>query len=564
MLSPPSPMQRICAQCEVPLPETAEFCVGCGMQQPAIHPASTGTVPGVGAGPEGTWGIEAEHTTLLPARDTERDSPIRSGWTVVPGGVATAPAEPVRSGETVRVGESGPEPVRFKQSSDSLTIELRCPSCNQLLGIDPERLAISVACPRCSSALRPADVVRHDDRVKLGVPKNEAAPPRMDSPVPPTGGPALQPGTLPLSQHPTASDSEAPTRRKRWIAALKGFDAATHRKVYLLPVLLLLAADAVYLFSDTRTGLTTLALLFVVSVLLHIAVGVSRLVEGNAFRFHTAVENGFAAMQSGWDAAREVLLEGSRYERGSAAAKASLFLFIAITTVRAIAEAFGLPSPPAAVMWVGRLSIAAAAICGADAVRQRFFRGTHREPAERGSQVGPLAHLDGRVLDLRDSMVASEVIDCLGDEHLREILRALSGWNPRHGRDAHEHRFRDSIHRKLSRELDGGPSRVDSEYPLPARVGHSRVVDLAIDRTVLVEIKKRLRTVREVESALTQVFDYARCWEAGPVILAVGDAGHSFHADLSRALPVHLQRLRHEVPTHRWPVFAVAIGYKAQ
>ena len=247
-------------------------------------------------------------------------------------------------------------------------------------------------------------------------------------------------------------------------------------------------------------------------------------------------------------------------------AKGALALWFAVTTLRAITTGLHLSPLPATVTYFGHALLPLAAVLSLVAWRGRP-RKRIQSLSEASNAARPaLQDFDGRIFDLRDAAETTRLVNVSPSPAFEEIIRALASWNPRlgrEGRNAHEHRFRDSLHRNLARKLDGGSSRIDPEFPLPAKSGHARKVDLAIDRHFIVEIKKTLRTARQVEDTLNQLLDYARRWEYGPTILALGDAGPTFRADLSSELQRHVARLRNEMPEHQWPVFAVAVGYRS-
>lgn len=442
----------------------------------------------------------------------------------------------------------------FAQSTDSLTVELQCPTCFQTLGIQPGDLAAAVSCPRCAAAVRGVDLIQKSQRIRVS---------------------SAQPNHPEYGESPSVVSVEGvqplPVRPSFFARVLdwaQRWDDAIGRRSGLVVLVVAGVADACQ-FLHHALSVATVAF-YVALATLAASLGMLLLVrlaqsrdDDGRLTLASAAQQAIGAIRSVGDEYRELQedQDATTSDRRAWWARVVLPGGIVLAGFGALASEL-VPSlwPVSVAGWLLLLLAAALAWTARETDPRAAVSATL--PALDAPMDGAAQFLDGRVFDLRDGAEAEMLKREVPDGYLLEALTALGNWNPRvhGGRGAHEHALRDSLQRSLARRLSDGRARVKKEFPLPATAGFTRRVDIAIDQLTIVELKKSISSRLMAEKALVQVCDYARKWNRGAVILAIADAGPTFRADLADVVSEHVARLSGEPAARRCPVFAVAVG----
>lgn len=145
------------------------------------------------------------------------------------------------------------------------------------------------------------------------------------------------------------------------------------------------------------------------------------------------------------------------------------------------------------------------------------------------------------LIDCSDREATLRLAGDLGHPLLRETLLALADWKPKLHR--YEDDYQRSLFRYMRRQLPAAsPER---ERPLvDPRTHKAGRADLVVGNTVLIEMKLDL-SAASVHRAVTQVEQYVRSWEQGPVLLLVCAADVE---TVRRRLGFELEQLHQRAP----------------
>lgn len=124
------------------------------------------------------------------------------------------------------------------------------------------------------------------------------------------------------------------------------------------------------------------------------------------------------------------------------------------------------------------------------------------------------------VLDLRDPTASLDSLPPL----LRPLAATLADWRPRHYE--RETGYESSLVNFLKKRLPG--VRAKQQQPFEAEDGTRGKLDVVIDSTLVIELKRALKAASDVDRAVGQVFKYSASWKAGPVVLLLCEAKQDF------------------------------------
>lgn len=489
-----------CWSCHSALPGEAAFCGGCGADVSNSRlqiSRSTGTAPGVGAGPDGTWGLEGQaggtnaSTNAVPLSPV----PVRSGSTIrseAGGGSGPAELPPVLESDTPVLPTTGDDALDtngVRQSSGSLTLELRCPSCLQNIGISPEHFSDQVECPRCHTRIRGADLVGLNQRVKV---KPVAIEPTVSSLASADANarmPAASHGPPP-HHHASATKSSrsevltlsetgvTPSRllelAGRWDSSIR---RASFHVLLAFAAITAVAQVASPLFGQGRAYLYAALSAFFLYGVVHVFVMCARYRDDDGgLRFGSALAQAWASVLTAVDAWREA---GSEEATPNEKKRRYLRPVFAISLLLIV---IGVPALELgwSLQWLNYVGWAGVALAilihfgtrdAGPAVLAATSDATNlpTDPAT--------ASLHGQVFDLRDQTRREQVLASLPPgSPIGELLYGLATWKPRlaGGNKAHEHQYRDSMIRQLRRTLDGASRRtIKKEFQLPAEGGRA-------------------------------------------------------------------------------------------
>lgn len=143
-------------------------------------------------------------------------------------------------------------------------------------------------------------------------------------------------------------------------------------------------------------------------------------------------------------------------------------------------------------------------------------------------------------------------------DYLADLLGVLATWKPKpRGVPPLEADYQASLHRHIRKNR---PSlKVEREKPIKVTVEDvRRRMDLAIDDSVVIELKRSLRRTADLDRAYTQVRAYAAEWkDKGPVLLVLCETPSGF------AQVLDLQGKIAELRANNYNVVAVAAGRRA-
>lgn len=142
-------------------------------------------------------------------------------------------------------------------------------------------------------------------------------------------------------------------------------------------------------------------------------------------------------------------------------------------------------------------------------------------------------------------------------DYLAELLGVLATWNPKPRGVPLEADYQASLHRHIRKHRPG--LKIERERPIQVKVeGARRRIDLAIDDSVVIELKRSLRRTADLDRAYTQVRAYAAEWkDKGPVLLVLCETAPGF------AQVLDLQGKITELRANNYNVVAVAAGRRA-
>lgn len=124
------------------------------------------------------------------------------------------------------------------------------------------------------------------------------------------------------------------------------------------------------------------------------------------------------------------------------------------------------------------------------------------------------------ILDVRNPAVSYDALP----QELRAIAVTLSRWRPqKHDKEAGYER---SLINFLKKSLPG--TNPLPQHPFQAEDGTRGKIDVVVDETLAIELKRTLKASGEADRAVGQVFKYAASWKNGPVLLLLCEAPWDF------------------------------------
>lgn len=111
------------------------------------------------------------------------------------------------------------------------------------------------------------------------------------------------------------------------------------------------------------------------------------------------------------------------------------------------------------------------------------------------------------------------------DEYIYALINSLKAWKPRCGQEAIESDYHDSLERFLRKNCPH--LKIERECFVDTKSENlRRRVDFLINKNLILEIKKNLNKITDVDRAYGQVFAYS---QSMPVILIICETDENFH-----------------------------------
>jgi hypothetical protein len=126
---------------------------------------------------------------------------------------------------------------------------------------------------------------------------------------------------------------------------------------------------------------------------------------------------------------------------------------------------------------------------------------------------------------------------------LSGFVSVLAEWKPR--MQETEDGYERSLKRHLQKMLPG--SLVENQKPIKTNDGRPAELDVVVDNSIVIELKKDLRVAAEMDRAIGQLARYASSWHHGPILLLVCETDSSFSSSPVVQRVNDLRRIGHSV-----------------